>query len=55
LRRSTASGETIEIAPADPLNLTGVLLPGPRTATFAQEPLRLVDGVPQDPGLAFRA
>jgi ATP-dependent Lhr-like helicase len=46
LRRSAATGEEIEIAPTDPLNLTGVLLPGPRTATFAQVPLRLIDGVP---------
>ena len=41
LRRSGASGEEVEIAAADPLNLTGVLLPGPRGA------VRLLDGVPQ--------
>jgi ATP-dependent Lhr-like helicase len=49
----SASGEEIEIAPADPLNLSGVLLPGPRTASLGQFPLRLLDGVPQETGLAF--
>jgi ATP-dependent Lhr-like helicase len=53
LRRSGSMGEEIEIAPADPLNLSGVLLPGPRTATFAQVPLRLLDGVPQESELAL--
>jgi ATP-dependent Lhr-like helicase len=46
LRRSAATGEEIEIAPADPLNLTGALLPGPRTASLGQFPVRLLDGVP---------
>ncbi|HEY6342491.1 MAG TPA: DEAD/DEAH box helicase [Bryobacteraceae bacterium] len=47
LRRSAnGSSEEIEIAPADPLNLTGILLPGPRTGSLTQIPLRLVDGVP---------
>ncbi len=47
LRRASASGEEIEIAPADPLNLTGVLLPGPRSASLGQAAVRLLDGVPQ--------
>ena len=46
LRRSAASAEEIEIAPADPLNLTGIVLPGARTSSLAQGSLRLVDGVP---------
>jgi ATP-dependent Lhr-like helicase len=46
IRRSAASGESIEIALADPLNLTGVVLPGPRTSALAQGSLRLQDGVP---------
>ncbi len=50
LRRSAKAGEEMEIAPADPLNLSGILLPGPRTGTLAQEPLRLLDGVPQAVG-----
>lgn len=46
LRRSAEAGEEIEIAAADPLNLTGALLPGPRTASLGQMPVRLLDGVP---------
>jgi ATP-dependent Lhr-like helicase len=48
IRRSAAiekdSGEEIEIALADPLNLTGIILPGPRTSALAQGSLRLFDG-----------
>jgi hypothetical protein len=40
--------EEIQIAPADPLNLTGIVLPGPRTGSLTQVPLTLVDGVPQE-------
>jgi ATP-dependent Lhr-like helicase len=51
LRRSEASGEQIEISPADPLNLSGVVLPGTRAAALAQGTLRLVDGVAQEEDL----
>ncbi len=51
LRRSAFSaagaGEAIDIAPADPLNLTGALLPGPRTGSLGQGVVHLLDGVPQ--------
>jgi ATP-dependent Lhr-like helicase len=47
-RSSSGQGEEIEIALADPLNLTGVILPGPRTSTLAQGVLRLRDGVQQE-------
>ena len=50
LRRSAKPGEQLEIAPADPLNLTGILLPGPRTGALTQVPLKLLDGVPQAVG-----
>jgi hypothetical protein len=33
--------EEVIVSPADPLNLTGILLPGPRTGTLGQEPLVL--------------
>jgi ATP-dependent Lhr-like helicase len=53
LRRNGKQGEEIEIALADPLNLTGVILPGPRTSALAQGVLRLRDGVQQeDQGLS---
>ncbi|HEY7335089.1 MAG TPA: DEAD/DEAH box helicase [Bryobacteraceae bacterium] len=51
LRRASSNGslpEEIQIAPADPLNLTGIVLPGPRTGSLTQVPLTLVDGVPQE-------
>jgi X-X-X-Leu-X-X-Gly heptad repeat protein len=35
----------MEIALADPLNLTGIILPGPRTSALAQGTIRLRDGV----------
>lgn len=44
IRRSAPAGEEIEIALADPLNLTGVILPGPRTSALAAGSLRLRDG-----------
>ena len=47
IRRAGASGEEMEIALADPLNLTGIVLPGPRTSAVAQGSLRLRDGVPE--------
>lgn len=48
LRRTEPSGEALEISAADPLNLSGVILPGARSATLAQGSLRLLDGVPQE-------
>jgi ATP-dependent helicase Lhr and Lhr-like helicase len=47
-RDNNGQGEEIEIALADPLNLTGVILPGPRTSALAQGVLRLRDGVQQE-------
>jgi ATP-dependent helicase Lhr and Lhr-like helicase len=46
LRRSGEHADPIEIAPSDPLNLTGVVLPGPRTGTLSHEFLRLGSEVP---------
>ena len=48
LRRSAPLGEEIQISHADPLNLTGIILPGPRTGSLTQGFLRLVDGVPRE-------
>jgi len=45
IRRTAASEEVMEIALADPLNLTGIILPGPRSSALAQGTLRLRDGV----------
>ena len=49
LRRSGKTKEEICIHPADPLNLTGVILPGARTGSLTQGVLRLIDGVPAEP------
>jgi len=48
IRRSTPSGDALWIAHTDPLNLTGMILPGPRTGTLAQGSLRLIDGIAQE-------
>jgi ATP-dependent Lhr-like helicase len=42
LRRSGNDGPLPEISPADPLNLTGVVLPGPRVSPLAGGRLRLL-------------
>jgi ATP-dependent Lhr-like helicase len=49
IRRTAAAEEEIEIALADPLNLTGVVLPGPRTSALAQGSITLRDGVARLP------
>ena len=49
-----AATYTGDVAPADPLNLTGVLLPCPRTASLAQGTVHLLDGVQHPAGSAYR-
>lgn len=46
IRRGGPAGEEIVVSLADPLNLAGVVLPGPRTSALTQGMLRLRDGVP---------
>ncbi len=48
LRREELSGEVLEVSAADPVNLTGFVLPGDRLQTLSRETLRLVDGVPEE-------
>jgi ATP-dependent Lhr-like helicase len=43
VRRSEPAAEAIDVAPADPLNLTGIVLPGARTGALRQEPVRIVE------------
>jgi len=45
VRRSAPSGEEITVSASDPLNLAGVILPGPRISSASNEMLRLRDGV----------
>jgi ATP-dependent Lhr-like helicase len=45
----------LELAAADPLNLVGILTPGPRWSPLSTERLRVRDGVPQAPEPAVAA
>jgi ATP-dependent Lhr-like helicase len=46
LRKAKPSGELIMLSAADPLNLIGVLTPGPRITAIGANRLLLRDGVP---------
>jgi ATP-dependent Lhr-like helicase len=45
VRREGPSGEVMTISTADPLNLVGIVLPGPRISALAGGVIRLRDGV----------
>jgi ATP-dependent Lhr-like helicase len=45
VRREQRTGESIQISAADPLNLTGIVLPGPRVPAIAAHTITLLDGV----------
>ncbi len=44
VRKAPRNGETVCISAADPLNLTGVVLPGPRVAAIGANTVTYVDG-----------
>ena len=46
LRKQAAPGQLLVLSGADPLNLSGILTPGPRVAAFASNRILLRDGVP---------
>ncbi|HXI50133.1 MAG TPA: DEAD/DEAH box helicase [Candidatus Saccharimonadales bacterium] len=46
MRRSPGAGELVAVSGVDPLNLAGILTPGPRVAAIAANRLLLRDGVP---------
>ncbi len=49
VRREEKRGESLEVAAADPLNLWGIVLPGPRISALSGEMLTLEDGrLPHD-------
>jgi ATP-dependent Lhr-like helicase len=50
VRRSPCRGERIALGAADPLNLVGVLTPGPRISPASQETVVYLDGLPHAPG-----
>ena len=48
VRKQERSGETVTVSAADPLNLAGIVLPGPRVPALAANSVTYVDGVPDD-------
>jgi ATP-dependent Lhr-like helicase len=46
IRRTPGKGELIAISGADPLNLAGILTPGPRVAAISTNRILLRDGIP---------
>src|SRR5438093_8285984 len=48
VRRQERAGETVSISAADPLNLVGIVLPGPRVPALGVSSVTYVDGVPED-------
>jgi len=48
VRKQPHTGETVRISAADPLNLTGVVLAGPRVPAIAAHTVTYVDGVVAD-------
>jgi ATP-dependent Lhr-like helicase len=49
-RRAEKNGETIIVSAADPLNLVGILTPGPRVSPYSGQMIAYTDGVPTDIG-----
>jgi ATP-dependent helicase Lhr and Lhr-like helicase len=46
VRKSNRTGEVVRISGADPLNLVGIVLPGPRIPAVPTNSLTYLDGVP---------
>jgi ATP-dependent Lhr-like helicase len=47
IRRSRPSGQRIEVSAVDPLNLTGIVTPGPRVPAVFGQTVFYVDGIPE--------
>ena len=55
VRRRERNGERVEVSATDPLNLTGLVTPGPRIPAVATRTVTYIDGLPQaDPAGAHR-
>src|SRR5205085_3424658 len=52
-RKQERTGETVVISAADPLNLVGIVLPGPRVPALATNSVTYVDGAPEEAAPAF--
>jgi ATP-dependent Lhr-like helicase len=55
VRKTERTGETIRVSGADPLNLVGIVLPGPRVPALMTNSITYVDGVVPDAASAFAA
>ncbi|MGC4001052.1 MAG: hypothetical protein QM767_27745 [Anaeromyxobacter sp.] len=52
VRRAPREGEQVSLSAADPLNLAGLLTPGPRVPAGGARRVVYVDGVPEEPAAA---
>ena len=52
IRRLRPSGLRIEVAAVDPLNLTGIVTPGPRVPAVLGQKVVYLDGIPETVGVA---
>ena len=50
VRRSEANHGAVIVSAADPLNLVGILTPGPRVSPYSGQAIAYTDGVPTDIG-----
>jgi ATP-dependent Lhr-like helicase len=50
IRKRPRTGETVALSAADPLNLAGIVLPGPRIPAVATNTVTYVDGTLEDQG-----
>jgi ATP-dependent helicase Lhr and Lhr-like helicase len=48
VRKTQPNGETVTLSAADPLNLAGIVLPGPRVPALGSGSITYVDGIPQE-------
>jgi ATP-dependent Lhr-like helicase len=51
VRKAPRSGETVHLSAADPLNLTGIILPGPRIPAVAAHSVTYTDGAVPEGGV----
>jgi ATP-dependent helicase Lhr and Lhr-like helicase len=54
-RRSPRTGELVRISAVDPVNLVGILTPGPRVPALRTNMITYCDGVPIEPAAAALA
>ena len=47
IRKTPRTGETVHVSATDPLNLVGIITPGPRVPSVRTNTVTYIDGVPQ--------